>query len=243
MKVPSSAVLFPVAVDIVALTVIDNHLMVLLATRLIPPYKGKHCLPGGFVVGGETFDQAAYRELVEETGVDAGGHLEQLRTYGPLNRDPRGPVVSVAYLSILPMAATPRPGSDAASAEWYPLESLPHLVFDHDEILSDGVERARAKLEYSGLAAAFCPPEFTITELRAVYEAVWGVELDPRNFNRKITSTPHFLEPVARRQGQAGRPAMLYRLPHNQNPVSTVLNPPVMRPTQEPASVTAPSKR
>ena len=230
IPLPSTAARLPVAVDIVALTVARLDLMVLLTTRLLPPFEGQHCLPGGFVLDGESLTQAALRELSEEAGMDATGHLEQLRTYGPLARDPRGPVLSVAYLALTPFPGSPHPGGDAASAQWVPLREVPSLAFDHDTILADGVERARAKLEYSGLATAFCDAQFTITQLRAVYETVWGQALDPRNFSRKITGTPGFLEPVATRTGQPGRPATMYRLASNRDPAAVMLNPPVMRP-------------
>ncbi|MCL2491026.1 MAG: NUDIX hydrolase [Propionibacteriaceae bacterium] len=228
--VPTTAARLPVAVDIVALTVDGDDLMVLIAKRLVPPYRGQHCLPGGFVLDGENLTQAALRELQEETGLDATGHLEQLCTIGPLGRDPRGPVLSVAYLVLSPFVTPPRAGGDVGSAEWMPANRLPKLAFDHETILSIGIERARAKLEYSGLATAFCDSEFTIAELRRVYEAVWGVTLDARNFNRKVTTTAGFLQPVARRQGQPGRPAVLYRMASGADPASTILNPPVMRP-------------
>ena len=145
-------------------------------------------------------------------------------------------VVSVAYLALTPDPPAVAGGSDAASAEWAPVapfldSSLPGrpslLAFDHGRILRDGVERARAKLEYSALATAFCPPEFTVADLRRVYEIVWGVELDARNFHRKITGTPGFLEPtegVTSRSG--GRPAQVFR----RGPTS-VLNPPLLRPS------------
>ena len=230
IPLPKTATRLPVAVDIVALTVTSDDLMVLLTTRLLPPYEGDFCLPGGFVLDGETLNQAALRELSEEAGMDAGGHLEQLRTYGPLQRDPRGPVLSVAYLALSPFPGSPRAGGDAASAQWVPVQSVPHLAFDHDAILADGVERARSKLEYTGLATAFCDTQFTISQLRSVYETVWGQTLDPRNFNRKVTGTPGFLEPVAMRTGQPGRPATMYQLASDRDPSSVTLNPPVMRP-------------
>jgi 8-oxo-dGTP diphosphatase len=125
-------------------------------------------------------------------------------------------VVSVAYLAFVPDLPDPVAGSDAAGAGLTPVDDLladrGGLAFDHHRILSDGVERARAKLEYSTLATAFCPASFTVAELRGVYEAVWGLPLDPRNFHRKVTSTPGFVEETGDRTSrQGGRPAQLYR--------------------------------
>lgn len=206
-----------VAVDLVILTIRERQLQALVIERGVEPFKGRVALPGGFVLDDEDLAQSAERELAEETGVsDVSAHLEQLATYGRPDRDPRGRVVAVAYLALLPSAATPVAGSDASAARWQPVEALlgrtRHLAFDHNQILADGVERARSKLEYSPLATAFCAPEFTINELRQVYEAVWGTSLDPRNFHRKVTGTPGFVAPTGQtttRQG--GRPAQLYR--------------------------------
>ena len=165
---------------------------------------------------------------------DWGVHLEQLASYGDPGRDPRMRVVSVAYLALAPLTyltgadpdddpaagglPAPRAGGDAAAAAWMPVTDLlgseesEELAFDHGRILADGVERARSKIEYSSLAAAFCPPEFTVGELRRVYEAVWGVALDPRNFHRKVTGTPGFLVPTGGTTSrQGGRPAQLFR--------------------------------
>jgi len=216
-----------VTVDLVVLTIRGGALNALLIRRGIPPFKGRWALPGGFVLDDEDLPAAAERELREETGVaTAAGHLEQLRTYGGPRRDPRGRVVSVAYLALLPDLPAPTAGSDAAGAQWRAVDSASRLAFDHDEILRDGVERARAKLEYTPLAAAFCPAEFTIAELRGVYEAVWGTDLDPRNFHRKVTTTDGFVRSTGRRRAQAvGRPAELF-----QQGDADVLYPPVLRP-------------
>ncbi|MCB1027990.1 MAG: NUDIX domain-containing protein [Microthrixaceae bacterium] len=207
---------FLVAVDLVILTVDADVLKVLCVRRGVAPYKGRLALPGGFVRPSEDLADAAERELGEETGLsDLGGHLEQLATYGDPKRDPRGRVLSVAHLALVPDPPPATAGSDAADADWFAVEELlgsrRRLAFDHHRILTDGVARARAKLEYSPLAAAFCRSEFTIGELRQVYEAVWGAELDPRNFHRKVTKTPGFVEATGRtttRQG--GRPARLF---------------------------------
>lgn len=215
-----------VAVDLVILTVRVGRLEVLLVRRGIPPYRGRVALPGGFVRPAEDLPAAALRELREETGLPADRiHLEQVATYGAPRRDPRGRVVSVAYLALVPDLPAPVAGSDAASADWYGVPETGRLAFDHDTILADAVERARAKLEYSPLAAAFCAEEFTISELRGIYEAVWGIELDPRNFHRKATKTPGFVIPTgATTTRDGGRPAQLFR----RGPART-LHPPLTR--------------
>ncbi len=217
-----------VAVDLVILTVRDESLCALAIRRGIPPYKGHWALPGGFVLPEEDLDAAALRELGEETGLlELPGHLEQLATYGAPGRDPRGRVVSVAYLALAPNLPVPSAGSDASAAQWMPVDELVDvLAFDHGRILADGVERARSKLEYTPLAAAFCAETFTIAALRHIYETVWGVELDPRNFHRKLTTTAGFVEATgSNTTSDGGRPAQLYRVGH-----ATVLHPPLMRP-------------
>jgi 8-oxo-dGTP diphosphatase len=224
-----------VAVDLVVLTVAGAHLRVLVVRRGIEPFTGRRALPGGFVRPDEDLLDAAERELAEETGL-AGTrlHLEQLGTYGAPRRDPRGRVVTVAHLALLPDPGTPRAGSDAAAAAWEPVGSLldrpgrraGRLAFDHHRILADGVERARAKLEYTPLATAFCPPAFTINELRQVYEAVWGTPLDPRNFHRKVTGTPGFVTPTGNTTTRGGgRPAQLFTAG-----AAPVLHPAMLRP-------------
>lgn len=234
---------FPVTVDVVALTVRNGELNILLITRLIEPFKGKLALPGGFVLAGEDLLEAAGRELAEETGVEhLPGHLEQMGSYGPRGRDPRGDVLTVAHLLLAPDFPVLSAGSDAEQAAWYPvrevLDGRLELAFDHARILEDALERAKSKLEYSPLGAAFCGDEFTIAHLRAVYEAVWGTRLDPRNFHRKATGTPGFLEDTGRMTaGDAGRPAALFRLapearPTAGQPTRAVLNPPLMRPRE-----------
>jgi 8-oxo-dGTP diphosphatase len=242
---PSAFPPFAVTVDLVVLTVRDHKLCALVVRRGEPPYQGFWALPGGFVRPDEGLIEAAARELAEETGLRAhagqglgpGAHLEQLATYGHPHRDPRLRVVSVAHLVLAPDLPTPRAGGDVRSARWAPVDELlgrgkddegELLAFDHARILADGVERARSKIEYSSLATAFCPEEFTVGELRRVYEAVWGVTLDPRNFHRKVTGTPGFLVPASgttTRQG--GRPAQLFRAGG-----ATILNPPMLRPEQ-----------
>lgn len=220
-----------VAVDLVVLTVRDGALSALVIRRGGPPFKGRWALPGGFVEVDEDLDAAASRELAEETAVEGlAAHLEQLQTYGDPKRDPRGRVVSVAYLALGPRLPDPQAGSDAAAARWASVPELlgdaKRLAFDHARILADGVERARAKIEYTPLATAFCEREFTVAALRDVYEAVWDVDLDPRNFHRKVTSADDFLIATGRRTTRnGGRPAMLYR-----RGTADLLMPPMLRP-------------
>lgn len=219
-----------VAVDLVILTVREATLQVLLIERGKEPYLGRPALPGGFLRGSERLDSAARRELREETGLnDSRLHLEQLHAYSNPGRDPRGRVISVAYLAIAPSLPVPVAGSDARKARWMPLDQLTSapaaLAFDHGQIADDAVERARSKLEYTTLATAFCADEFTIGELRQVYEVVWGMPVDERNFSRKIKKTEGFVVPTgAKRHPETGRPASLYR-----GGAATTLYPPMLR--------------
>ncbi|WP_117215683.1 NUDIX hydrolase [Allorhizocola rhizosphaerae] len=202
-----------VTVDVVALTIRDGALHVLLVERGEHPFAGRRALPGGFVRD-ETLDEAARRELAEETSMGKV-HLEQLATFGDPRRDPRMRVISVAYLAFAPSLPDPRAGGDVSEAQWIPLNEAVDLAFDHDEILAAGLERARAKLEYTPLATAFVGPEFTIAELRNVYAAVWGEQLHPGNFHRKVLSVPGFVEDTGaatEKGGERGGPrARLYR--------------------------------
>jgi len=216
-----------VTVDVVLLTIRHGQLSVLLIERGGFPHRGAWALPGGFIEPEEDADRAAARELSEETGLATfPGHLEQLRTYTAPDRDPRMRVVSVAYVGFMPNLPSPKAGSDAAAVRWWALDDLPDLAFDHAVILADGVERARAKLEYTSLAASFLTEPFTLSELRRVYEAVWGVELHVGNFRRKVLSTGGFVEALGEKTpSSGGRPAELYR----RGPATT-LHPAMLRP-------------
>jgi len=215
-----------ITVDLVIITIRADRLHVLLVERDNEPYEGALALPGGFVRPDEALADAARRELAEETALEADRmHLEQLHTYGAPDRDPRGRVVTVAYLAIAPSLPVPVAGSDARAARWVPVEETDNLAFDHADILADGLERARSKLESTTLATAFCADTFTIGELRRVYEVVWGVPLDPRNFNRKVTSTDGFVVATGETRSQdTGRPAAL----HRRGPATT-LHPAILR--------------
>ena len=224
---------FAVTVDMVLLTVTDGRFSVLLVERDTHPFRGFTALPGGFVQPDEDLDAAAVRRLEQETGVRRGAaYVEQLGAFGAPDRDPRMRVVSVAYLVFAPDLPAPRPGAGTRSVAWVPVAEVEpeRLAFDHARVLAAGVERARAKLEYTPLAAAFCDDEFTVAALRRVYEAVWGRPLDPRNFHRKVTGTPGFLVPVGRDAPvgpDGGRPAALFR-----RGSATLLHPAMLRPVR-----------
>ena len=158
-------------------------------------------------------------QLKEETGLAKNlGYLEQLGTYGSPNRDPREQrVISIAYFGIGPTLEDPEGGSDASHATFVPVEKAisdqVDLAFDHRLILTDAIKRARAKLEYSTIATQFCTQEFTISELRKVYEIIWDTELDPGNFQKKVLSSPGFITDLGRNAESSqtgGRPAKLY---------------------------------
>jgi 8-oxo-dGTP diphosphatase len=218
-----------VTVELVVLTVRDDALKVLAVKRNKAPFKGRWALPRGFLNQDETLDRAAQRGLAEEAGLSPGVvHLEQLASYGSPNRSPRTRTVAVAYLALAPDLPVPRSGRNSAAAVWLEVAALSgsedSLAFDHSVILNDGVDRARAKLEYTPLAAAFCPPEFTVADLRRVYEVVWSTPLDPRNFHRKVTGTAGFLMPLHRTRTVSGRPAALFKVGD-----AGLLHPPMLR--------------
>jgi len=222
---------FAVTVDLAVFTLRSERLHILLVERGETPHAGRWALPGGFLRPDESAEEAARRELAEETGLAdvAGLHLEQVHTYSDPGRDPRMRVVSVAYAALIPDAPEAVAGGDAAGAAWVPLGHHRPLAFDHDRILADAHERIGRELERTSLATAFCPPEFTLGELRRVYEVVWGTALDPANFRRKVLGTPGFVTPAgtSRLTGGRGKPAALYRAG-----ATVALHPPLTAPPE-----------
>jgi 8-oxo-dGTP diphosphatase len=205
-----------VAVDLAILTVREHALCVLIIERATPPDLGRLALPGGFLRGGETLDHAADRKLAHETGLDTDNlHIQQVHTYSTSDRDPRGRVVSVLYVALMPDLPLPVAGGGAATATWIPVDTLladpKTLAFDHHLMLSDAVEHVRESLSHTTLAASFCAPTFTIAQLRRIYETVWNTDLDPANFHRKVTRAEDFLIPTGGKATDGGRPAALFR--------------------------------
>jgi 8-oxo-dGTP diphosphatase len=215
---PSRFPAFAVTVDVVILTMTDGTLQVLLVRRGEAPFQGMWAIPGGFKRPTETLDEAARRELSEETGVDAARLLTQFGAYGDPQRDPRMNVVTVAYVAVLRDVGAVVAGTDAADAALVPVSAVLNgqidLAFDHLRIARDAIERVRVELEVSGIATAFVGTTFTLAELRAVYEAVWGVQLDAANFRRTVVADEGWVIPTGRRTRpgpSGGRPAELYR--------------------------------
>lgn len=201
-----------VTVDVVIFTIRNDELKVLLIKRAHDPFAGQWALPGGFVEMDESLVDAAKRELREETGVDAG-YLEQLYTFGEPDRDPRERVISVAYYALMPSDALEiKAASDAEGVGWFAVDDLPELAFDHPTIVEMALERLAAKLDYSTIAFQLMPEEFTMPELRHLYERITREKLDARNFAKRILAL-NVIEPTGldRREG-AHRPAKLYRV-------------------------------
>jgi 8-oxo-dGTP diphosphatase len=215
---PSQFPAFAVTVDVVILTMAGGTLHVLLVRRGEAPFQGMWAIPGGFKRPNETLDEAAKRELVEETGVDVPTLLTQFGAYGDPGRDPRLNVVTVGYLAVLRDVGAIVAGTDAAEAALTPVSEVLSgkldLAFDHLQIVRDAIERVRVELEVSGIATAFVGTTFTMAELRAVYEAIWGVQLDAANFRRSMVAEDGWVIPTGRRArpgAAGGRPAELYR--------------------------------
>jgi len=199
-----------VTVDVIIFTLRDNDLQALLVKRGHPPFEGMWAIPGGFVGIDESLEEAALRELEEETGV-RDVYLEQLYTFGNPGRDPRGRVITVAYFALVPADAVQlRSGDDAAETRWWSVYDLPPLAFDHADILAYALKRLRYKLEYTAVGFELLPEVFTLSELQAAYEIILGEKLDKRNFRRKIISAGVIEETGEYRVGE-GRPAKLYR--------------------------------
>ena len=197
-------------VDIVIFTLREGSLQVLLVKRGVPPFEGQYAIPGGFIRGDESLEEAALRELHEETGV-RDVFLEQLYTFGDPKRDPRGRVITVAYYALiasdkLSLVA----GADAAEAQWFPASGVPTLAFDHKSILDYALERLGNKLEYTTVGFQLLPKEFTLGELQAVYEAILARPLDKRNFRRKLALLG-ILKPLRKWQRTGRKPAQLFR--------------------------------
>jgi len=198
-------------VDCVVFGYDAEALKVLLIQRDLEPFAGRWALPGGFVQMDETLEEAARRELAEETGV-TDLYLEQLYTFGDPGRDPRGRTVSVAYYALVDrLTHRPAAASDARSAGWFPADAAPPLAFDHDRILAMALQRLRGKVRYQPIGFELLPEKFTLTQLQRLYETILGVPLDKRNFRKKILGMHLLVALDEFERDVAHRAARLYR--------------------------------
>lgn len=205
-----------VAVDTLIFTVRGGKLSVLLIEIGSGPYEDKWALPGGIVQIDETLDQAAKNVLKKKAGIN-GVYLEQLHTFSGLKRDVRGRMISVAYFALVDSDQFNLKTMDYYSdIEWKNIDNLPQLAFDHKEIITYGVERLQAKMEYSNIVYALLPDYFTLTDMQNVYEAILGKEIDKRNFRKKILSLDLLKETKKVRDGEKHRPAKLYQFKKKQ---------------------------
>ena len=199
-----------VTVDVVVFTMKDNKLKVLLVKRGNEPFKDSWALPGGFINKNESLEDAARRELLEETGVKEV-YLEQLYTFGKPNRDPRGRIVTVAYYAIIKSKGVElRAQEDAVEARWFPAYKIPKLAFDHKDIVTYALKRLKWKMEYTTVGFQLLPKKFTLTQLQKVYEIVFNKKFDKRNFRKKIISLNLIKATGEKTTDVAHRPAELY---------------------------------
>ncbi|HLD25679.1 MAG TPA: NUDIX domain-containing protein [Candidatus Andersenbacteria bacterium] len=201
-----------IATDVIIFTVRKRKLYVLLMKMQKKPFFGMYALPGGLINSDESIDDAAARILLEKTGME-NVYLEQLKTFGQVDRDPFGRVVSVAYFALVPAYRFIKLKADVnyENVGWFPVDAVPTLAYDHTEMLATAVEQLKKRLGYSNIAYNLLPPAFTLTELQSLYELILGEALDKRNFRKKILSLD-VLKPTGKEQrGNANRPAALYR--------------------------------
>lgn len=200
-----------VTVDLVILTVNDDTLKVMLIKRAEQPYLDHWSLPGGFLLVGESLEEAALRVLKEKAGV-GNLYLEQLYTFGEPQRDPRARVITVAYVALIPWSNLDQPQSKkVADLKWCSIGQIPKLAFDHKAILNYAVQRLRAKVTYSNIVYGLMPEQFRLSELQRMYELILDEALDKRNFRKRMLASGLLQETGKKHLNGAHRPAMLYQ--------------------------------
>jgi len=204
------------AVDAVVFGFDYGDLKILLIKRGLEPFIGQWALPGGFVRKGESPDRAVRRELAEETGIAQEVFLEQLYTFGEPDRDPRGWVLTVAHFALVKLSDfTIKAATDAKDVQWCRVSDLPQLAFDHAKIISMALQRLKGKVRYQPVGFELLPPQFSLTELQHLYEALLEQKLDKRNFRKKILSLG-ILRETGKTAKTAHRPAALYEFDGQQ---------------------------
>ena len=199
-----------VAVDCVVFGLDDDDLKIMLVERDVAPFKGRWALPGGFVREAESVDEAARRELAEETGIK-GVFLEQLYTFGEVRRDPRQRVISVAYYALVNLYGhSIEAQTDVRDAKWFSIDDMPRLAFDHDEIVRTAVKRLKGKVRYEPIGFELLPEKFTLSALQSMYEKILDAPIDKRNFRKKILGMGLLKELSEVQSDVAHRAARLY---------------------------------
>ena len=199
------------SVDAVVFGYEAGNISILLIKRKYEPFKGKWAIPGGFVLDNESLEEAVERELKEETGIKIN-YLEQLYTFGKPNRDPRGRVVSIAYFGLIrPNAFKIYASTDAEQVQWFNIDELPELSFDHKEILDAAIKRLKGKITYEPIGFELLDTKFPFSDLEKLYSTLLGREVDRRNFRKKIMGLNVLDELDEKVSKGSGRPANLFQ--------------------------------
>ena len=202
---------YAVSTDSVIFGFEKEKLHVLLIKRGIEPFKDQWALPGGFVHTNETTEACARRELKEETGLD-DIYMEQLYTFSQVDRDPRGRVITVAYMALIKSGdITLNAGDDASMAQWFNVQQLPALAFDHEMILNIALTRLKSSISYKPIGFELLPEKFTLSQLQILYESILQRQLDKRNFRKKIEKTGILTKLEEKQQHVAHKPAQLFK--------------------------------
>lgn len=213
-----------IAVDPVIFALINGRLNVLLIKMKKAPYTNAWAAPGGLVKPDESLENAVWRLVSAKTGIKHEAHFEQLYTFGRVNRDPFGRVVSVAYLALIrPENVQLKTTGEYQDIKWFPVSRLPRLAYDHQEIISVAIDRLQKRLGYTNIVRSLLPEKFSLTELQSAYESILNKKLDKRNFRKKILALKLVKETGVKEENKAYRPASLYEFSSNKLKVATIL--------------------
>ncbi|MEL6559994.1 MAG: NUDIX domain-containing protein [Bacteroidota bacterium] len=203
--------MYELSIDCVIFGFEDQHLKILLYQRAIEPEINQWALPGGFINRDEDLDHAAARILNEITGVD-NIYMEQINAFGAVNRYPLERVITIGFYALInPGNYNIMPGTGAKEAQWFNIDSMPSLVFDHTQIYSYALEKLRKKVRYAPIGFELLPQKFTLTMIQKLYEAVLGIEFDVRNFRKKLLKMNLLIKLDEKQDGVAHRAAYLYK--------------------------------